>query len=1115
MQHTARKVRSLLYLLLLFFATAISAFAQTPTASIRGIVSDQSKALISGAKVTITNKNNGAERITLSNSAGEYQFSALQPGEYELKVTMSGFMTGLRPLTLQVGESLTVDFNLEVGQTTETVVVTSETPAINTTDYKVDGVVNRRQINNLPLNGRNFMQLSLLEPGVGVESIDNPGSSPNNFFRVSIAGASQAQTRISVDGATINDRVTGGTGQNFSQETVQEFQISTFNFDPSTSVTSVGSINVVSRSGSNQFHGSAFMYYRDHNMAAYPLLKRACGGLASDSPLCNNPEARKRLEDPFFARRQMGGSIGGPIKRDKLFFFFNGEYNNQDSLVLVNNNHPIWSKFDGPQPQPLTFKQTNIRFDYKVNDRNSAFLRFSTDNNRNINADGVSMPSYWLPTRNVSTQALGGLTSILSPKLVNDLRYSYSYYGGRLRIPTTEDCSDPIACIGLGGPQILMTTAPFFFIGNNVNVPQNRVLRTYQLTDTLSWQKSSHRLRFGGEWEHHYGVGSWAFLEPALYILYDPIHLLSLVAGTGGASSPVLPLYNALPSSLKLNATGTAPLSPAIPTYQELLRLPLYQFLTGIGDPGQPQSFRQQEAARNNRIRLFFTDQWRVTPNFTLNYGLTWSLETNILNHDLDRPQILASLLDGNLNPPQRDTNNFDPSLGFAWDVKGNGKMVIRGGAGIYHDSNLFWTRLNERAYVGPSGNGRSIIPSSFYGLDFSTPTALIGRILQNNVVTGTGLTAILPQLRAATLAQIGNGQDLSIRGVELFKTTGSQSFGGIFAPDTVTPYSINISAGIQHELASNLVVSTDFVMRRSLKFGGLHNSMIVDRNRFFSTSGPVIPRCTGAQAADPKANCSTGPIAVSHSGANYRYTGLHIKVDKRFNSSYLFVASYALSKYTGFNFVDTNSVLNLNNFYEGDDYQPAHRRHRFTLSGFADLPTYSGDNRIARGLLNGWQLGLIMPIISSRPLSNLIRDVDLDGDGINWAILPGGSFYGFGSRYGRSELQQFVEQFNSTLAGKTTSRGQPIPRITLPEGFDSGDTFFSQDLRLTRNIKLHEELQLQLIGEVFNLLNISNLDMYGFTLNAPNYGLPTRRAGGTFGTGVPRAFQFAARLTF
>src|SRR5262249_52672524 len=361
-------------------------------------------------------------------------------------------------------------------------------------------------------------------------------------------------------------------------------------------------------------------------------------------------------------------------------------------------------------------------------------------------------------------QALGGLTSVFGANKVNDFRYSHSFYSGRLRIPTEEDCSDPVFCIGLGGPRTQTTLAPNFLIGNNVNVPQNRVLRTYQMTDAFSWQKGSHRIRFGGEWEHFYGVGSWAFLEPWLNVLYDPQHLLLLISATGGANSPVLPLYNALPSSLKLNATGTGPLNNIIPTYADILQLPIFTFLTGIGDSGQPQRYNLDTASHNNRIRFYGGDQWRISDKLTLNYGLAYSLETNILNHDLDRPAILSPLLGGNLKAPDRDKNNFDPSFGFAWDVRGNGKTVVRGGAGVYHDANLFWTRLNERAYVGPSGNGRSILPASFYGLDRSNPAVFIGSILQNKVITGATLNTILPPLRAQTLAALGDGTNLAVR---------------------------------------------------------------------------------------------------------------------------------------------------------------------------------------------------------------------------------------------------------------------------------------------------------------------------------------------------------------
>jgi hypothetical protein len=1030
------------------------------------------------------------------------------------KYQNQGFKGLLTTIVVQVGENITNDVNLEIGAASETVVITGETPLINTSDFKVDGVVNRQQIDNLPLNGRNFLQLAMLEPGVSVEAVDNPGTSPNNFFRVSIAGASQALTRISVDGATINDRVTGGTSQNFSQETVQEFQISSFNYDLATSVTAVGSVNVVSRSGTNSFHGSGFIYYRDHNMAAFPALQRNPRRFIDPS-----------LDDPFFARRQIGGSIGGPIMKDKLFFFYNIEHNNQDGVVPIANNHPIFSQFDVAYPQPLNFLSNNIRFDWKMNEKHSSFLRFSADNNKNINsANGVFMPSNWVSTKNVSTQFLVGLTSIITPKAVNDFRWSYGVYSGRLKVPSQEECPDPVYCIGLGGTRYATTLSNFVF-GNNLNTPQNRVLRTYQLTDTMSWQKGNHRVRIGGEWEHHYGQGHWAFLEPAFGGVWDPLHILQFALA---APAQFGPLYNSLPISLKLNSTATGPLVPGLlPTYADMLQLPLYSFATGVGDPGQPQAYNFSEAAHNNRYRIFISDQWRMHPRFTLTYGLAYSLEDKIFNHDLDRPPILSTLLGGDLAPPHKDTNNFGPSLGFAWDIAGNGKTVIRGGGGIYHDSNLFWTRLNERAYIGPSGNGRYIIPGSF----FTVPG--IGPLQFTSVPTNfraANLEAILPTLRTGVTQVLGNGKDLSVRGVERLKTTGEIGFGTVYDPNTVVPYSMNVSAGVQREIAQNLLVQADFVMRRSVKFGGPHSVFFIDRNRYnrpkvISTNpvtgvvtfvrNPVVPLCTSvAQQADPKSICSIGSIGVSHSGANYRYTGLHVKVDKRFSGRYLFVASYALSKYTGF-----NEVINFDNYYEANGYQGADRTHRFTFSGYLDVPGYGGDSWFLKAMLNTWKVGLIWQMVSKPPLTTNISSVDLDGDGINTLMLPGTSYRDFGRGLGKDELRSLVDQYNKTyptsVTGKRTPQNQIIPSITLPAEFDHGDIFNSTDLRLTRVIRIREQSQLELIGEVFNIFNVSNLTGYSGTLNGANFGIASNRAGGVFGTGGPRAFQVAARFTF
>ncbi|MCI0366631.1 MAG: hypothetical protein L0219_22430, partial [Phycisphaerales bacterium] len=374
-------------------------------------------------------------------------------------------------------------------------------------------------------------------------------------------------------GATVNDRITGGSAQNFSQEMVQEFQISTFNFDISTGVTSAGSINVVSRTGGNAYHGSGFFYFRDHNMAAFP-------GSSRDPRRFTDPDR----DDPFFARRQSGFTASGPLKRDKLFWFFSFEHNNQDSIFAINNQHPIFSQFDHITDNPLTANHANARFDWRATNKHNVFLRLSTDNNDNFNpSGGVRMPSNWVVSDNVAAQALVGVSSVLTPRMVNDLRYSYGYYSNHLENPTSANCPDPVFCIGLGQAQINVAA---FRIGNNTQAPQNRILRTYQLTDTLNWQKGSHRLRFGGEWEHFYAQGSWTFASPAILALWDPVNLFQFAQG---APAQFGPLYNSLPDSLKLDATGRAPLSPGrLPTLAEIAQLPLRSVTMGIGDPGQP-----------------------------------------------------------------------------------------------------------------------------------------------------------------------------------------------------------------------------------------------------------------------------------------------------------------------------------------------------------------------------------------------------------------------------------------------------------------------------------------------------------------------------------------------
>ncbi|PYT06600.1 MAG: hypothetical protein DMF60_09000, partial [Acidobacteria bacterium] len=828
-------------------AGLVTISGQIPVATITGLVTDPAGAVIVGAEITVTQIGIGVRRKLTTKDDGRFRLENLQPGEYEVEANSRGFTTEWRRLMLRIGDNATVNFELQPGLPNQRVEVRGDTSGINTSDFGISGVVSRTQVENLPLNGRNYLELAHLQPEVDVASVSNPGLGGNNYQRVSIAGGPVLDTRIFIDGSTVADRYGGGTSQNFSLESVQEFQISTFSLDPATGTTGAGAINVVSRRGGNDLHGSGFFYYRDHRLSAYP-------GLARDA---RNP-------DPFFARRQTGFSLGGPVKRNRLFWFANYEHNNQDGVFAITNNHPIFSKLDVIHPSPLNFDQFNLRLDEALNDRHQAFLRFSVDMNDTVApAIAVGMPSNWHSTRNRAIQIQGGVASTLTPHLVNDVRYSYNYLGNHLDPISPAQCRDSVACIGVGQANILVFDAPQFLIGNQVNAPSPRWQRNYQLVDNLTWQHGEHRIRLGGEWEHLYLKVYWAFNEPAQIILWGPTNL----------QTPALkPLYDALPTSLK-DPGGRSP------TLEDILQLPLRNFTTGIGNPLLPGSYHFDQASRNDRLRFYFADAWQIRPHLMLSYGLAYSYETNLFPHDLDLPAYLAPLVGGDLHTPHRDLNNFDPSLGIAWTVGKGGRTVIRVGGGIYHtESGIFW-KARERAFIGPSGNGRVIVDGALTGINFtSTPTSFRGQ----------DLMPLLPGIRSQLAAKLGDGSDPSVRGVEVVKQ-GDQ----IEDPNHTTAYAIHINASLQRELRPNLVLSVEYVMRRYVHLGALQGGQfLIDRNRFNRPKvtgvnpatgvvsfvrDPVIPLCTTAQAIalDPNDDCSTGPINIFASAANQRYQSL------------------------------------------------------------------------------------------------------------------------------------------------------------------------------------------------------------------------------------------------
>src|SRR5258708_19087011 len=412
------------------------------------------------------------------------------------------------------------------------------TPKIEYETHWVDGVGTRKYIDSLPLNGRSFLQLASIEPGVTV-SAGSLGQY-NRQFDVNILGSGSETVRITVDGATVNDSVTGGTQQNLSQEVVQEFQVSIANFDLSTGITGSGAVNVVTRSGGNDFHGSAFFYFRDHNMAAYPYLQR--------DP--NTP-------DPFFARRQPGFWVGGPVKKDKLFFFGNYEHSNQRGVFSIVPSSPEFSGFATNASTPYNQNLLGARLDYRISQKHSAFLRYGHDGNNSFSPPGNQLPSGWVDNNNYADSGVFSVVSSLSPRLVNEFRYSMTYWSNTNNPPSVSQC--PAPCIGLGGAQININGISGFSIGNASNAPQSRVLRRHIFADNVTFQKGSHRLQFGGEWEYQKGTGTYAYADPASITVFSPDNVRAFNAFF--AANGLSFLSYKLPSSFT--------------TYTDILQLPV------------------------------------------------------------------------------------------------------------------------------------------------------------------------------------------------------------------------------------------------------------------------------------------------------------------------------------------------------------------------------------------------------------------------------------------------------------------------------------------------------------------------------------------------------------
>jgi hypothetical protein len=1069
--------KGIMNLFSLAFFAVLSISAQEPFGSIQGTVKDAQGAIVQNATVTVRSVATNASRTANTDADGQYRVLQLQPGVYEVKATAQGFKQSvLGNIQVQVGQTAAVDLSLQVGDVGEVVNVTPESEVqIERSDNSVSGVVNTLQIESLPLNGRNFLDLAQLQPGT--EKVDGGSFDPTkaNFTGVSVGGQAGRSTQITVDGGSVVDNVVGTTVQNFSQEIVQEFQIGLSNYSLSTGASASGSVNIVSRSGSNKFRGNAFIFARDDAFAAFPALGRLDVGSGI-------PSAAQTDRIPF-DREQFGGTFSGPIVKDRLFFFGSYEQNIQDGSAIFN---PLGApRFAGFGSNPFREKLFTGKLDWTVNDQTAVFFRYSFNDNSATGPfpvgsgiaprpdDGSLFLSNDEHVTNKSNNFVAGLTNALGSNVSNNFVANYLDFRNHI---------DPVT---QGLPEIRLLPEQDFRSGTNSAAPQATFQKRFQLRDDLTFVQGSHTFNLGGNYERTDIAGLFQFARPALIRLFST---------------------DAEGNRLPFN------------TEDDFLNASVRDIFMGIGDPNLPFNNNGKNTI-NDRIQLYAGDAWRLTPRITFNFGIAYRYDSNLWNSDLQRPAIIAPLFTNGTAAPRPDRNNWAPRIGFAWDPVGDGTTIVRGGFGVYYDNAIDNLRIFERADLGPVGAeqllGRDSIISPVLG-----PFGGDALFNQGEITLSQAL-AILPALRS----------DLESRLTECDLPTTvecTQSVSGpIFSSNFQLPYSLQYSIGVQRELPWNMFLQVDFNYRK-----GLHEVIVYDANQASSVGGVRLTNFAAPVPVVDSAAFSTYSGLLARLDRRFKH-GFQLTASyalssfKAFNNDSL-----------GLGGVPTN-LNNLRADFGPAGLDRRHRlvvSAIWELPFFKNDTSVWKKNVLGNWNLSlisttfsGVPESVFLP-------GNL--DLSATGTFATYLPSTGPGSIGRSIK-SVDELNGLIRAFNQNIntlgntfrcgdlspTGQCDLQGLPVLRLAeLPSDTQlGGDSLISQDLRLTKTIAFSERYRLQLIGEVFNLFNVANLvnvnDLVLAAEGTPADQIttlrPTQRSNSIFGTGGPRAFQFGARFNF
>jgi len=1157
-----------------------SGYAQVTnaTGTIQGTVTDPSGAVLPDVQVTITQPSTGSKKVIQTNGSGFYSAGSMLPGTYRIRVEAPGFSPTEMQVEVQVGNATNGDIKLGLGGASTQIEVQASTVQVDTTQTQIQGVLNQQQIQSLPLNGRNFLDLAQLQPGVQIQDGTNFDPTKNGFSSISFGGRFGRTARIELDGLDISDENVGTTTQNISADAIEEFQVAQSNLDISTSITSSGSVNIVSRSGTNRIHGDAFYNFRD---------KRAGGA--------NFPGGN----DNYLQRNNVGGAMGGAAIPDKMFYFLSAENFTQHLQAPVSLGGTPLESLSGSYSAPYNEIALLGRMDFNLPFGVKGFFRTSYHNNKDIGGFGGG--NNFSPYQNENnTPNYGGGLDFVTGNFSHSVRLGYFKFVNHI-VDQPAITNNPTFNFTPGINLVIGA----FSSGANDLAPQTTVQTNKQYKYDGSWVKSTHTLRYGAGINRILGGGFASFfgIQPQValgYTSFDPTNS----PFPGGSANPQNYIVNPSPGIGAAIVMGNG-----------------QGFDTEIPQFGFPGGGQQDW-----RFTAYAGDQWKIIPKLTVNYGLRYIRDTGRNNADLPPIPLLDQVGPGLGDSVRQPNTNFGPQAGVAYDLFGKGTTVIRAGAGIYYENNV-WNnvlfdrpvRLQQGLFFGdapvcpetsvsvPGGSTLTTIDGTPNGVSIASLCGQpVGNVYQQIATLQTTYQALVKQAGPqANGAYIGNAMAVgpAVNGDQLFN------------PKYRTPRSYQMNIGVQQQIAKNFVVTVDYLRNVGQNFllgidenhaGDVRNFNPAAANAAVAATvtacgvgsvNAAITACPGLHpggggatigdfaangldsinqsnggVAGPNfafagSNPTFGQVSFLEPRARSIYNALQISATERSVNplpgvkSVNLTASYAYSHFDG----TGSNAMTTSGGSGGDQDFGANALSNTNPASFWGPTSLDRRQQFSIGLdtsvWKGIQFDTIAHLYSSLPLtlsapSQGAGDIfinDFDGDGTVGDVLPGTNVGSFMRKLGPGSINNAINSYNQKYVGQLTPAGaavvnagvltsaqmlaigaSPQPIALAPSNQVGNDILRIWDVGLSYPFKLGESLTIQPSFHAFNVLNAANFDAPGALGSTRIKGILDGSSGsannttpieqepfriglgtGVYAFGAPRQLEFGLKLTF